>query len=69
MATVHHRYATVNGQRLFYREAGPAGTPALVLLRGFAASSFRFRDLIPLLADRYHAVADRIRLFLKRTLP
>jgi pimeloyl-ACP methyl ester carboxylesterase len=32
MATVHHRYATVNGRRLFYREAGPAGAPAVVLL-------------------------------------
>jgi pimeloyl-ACP methyl ester carboxylesterase len=53
MTTVHHRYATVNGQRLFYREAGPAG----VLLHGFPASSFMFRHLIPLLADRYHVIA------------
>ncbi|HEY3896766.1 MAG TPA: alpha/beta hydrolase [Pseudonocardiaceae bacterium] len=57
MATVHHRYATVNGQRLFYREAGPAGAPAVVLLHGFPASSFMFRHLIPLLADRYHVIA------------
>jgi pimeloyl-ACP methyl ester carboxylesterase len=32
MATVHHRYATVNGRRLFYREAGPAGATAVVVL-------------------------------------
>ena len=32
MATVHHRYATVNGPRLFYREAGPAGATAAVVL-------------------------------------
>ena len=32
MTTVHHRYATVDGRRLFYREAGPAGAPAVVLL-------------------------------------
>ena len=57
MTTVHHRYATVNGQRLFYREAGPAGAPAVVLLHGFPASSFMFRHLIPLLADRYHVIA------------
>jgi pimeloyl-ACP methyl ester carboxylesterase len=58
MTTVHHRYATVNGQRLFYREAGPAGAPAvLLLLHGFPASSFVFRHLIPLLADRYHVIA------------
>jgi pimeloyl-ACP methyl ester carboxylesterase len=57
MTTVHHRYATVNGQRLFYRQAGPAGAPAVVLLHGFPASSFMFRNLIPLLADRYHVIA------------
>jgi pimeloyl-ACP methyl ester carboxylesterase len=57
MASVHHRYATIDGQRLFYREAGPAGAPAVVLLHGFPASSFMFRDLIPILADRYHVIA------------
>jgi pimeloyl-ACP methyl ester carboxylesterase len=57
MATIHHRYATVRGQRLFYREAGPADGPAVVLLHGFPTSSFMFRNLIPLLADRYHVVA------------
>jgi pimeloyl-ACP methyl ester carboxylesterase len=57
MSTVHHRYATVSGRRLFYREAGPAGAPAVVLLHGFPASSFMFRDLIPLLAGRYHVIA------------
>jgi pimeloyl-ACP methyl ester carboxylesterase len=57
MTAIHHRYATVNGRRLFYREAGPAGAPAVVLLHGFPASSFMFRDLIPLLADRYHVIA------------
>ncbi|MDH6220317.1 alpha/beta fold hydrolase [Streptomyces pseudovenezuelae] len=57
MATIHHRYATVRGQRLFYREAGPKDAPAVVLLHGFPTSSFMFRDLIPLLADRYHVIA------------
>jgi pimeloyl-ACP methyl ester carboxylesterase len=57
MTTVHHRYATVNGQRLFYREAGPADAPTVVLLHGFPASSFMFRNLIPLLANRYHVIA------------
>jgi pimeloyl-ACP methyl ester carboxylesterase len=54
---VHHRYATVDGQRLFYREAGPADAPTLVLLHGFPTSSFMFRDLIPQLADTYHVIA------------
>jgi pimeloyl-ACP methyl ester carboxylesterase len=57
MTTVHYRYATTAGQQLFYREAGPSGAPAVVLLHGFPASSFMFRELIPLLADRYHVIA------------
>jgi pimeloyl-ACP methyl ester carboxylesterase len=57
MATVHHRYSTVQGQRLFYREAGPADAPVIVLLHGFPASSFMFRDLIPPLARRYRVIA------------
>ncbi|SDL74149.1 alpha/beta fold hydrolase [Nonomuraea jiangxiensis] len=57
MGNVHHRYATVQGRRLFYREAGPADAPALVLLHGFPTSSFMFRELIPALADRYHVIA------------
>ncbi|MCZ4602394.1 alpha/beta hydrolase [Streptomyces sp. Lzd4kr] len=57
MTTIHHRYATVRGQQLFYREAGPSDGPAVVLLHGFPTSSFMFRNLIPLLADRYHVIA------------
>src|SRR6188472_4043964 len=54
---VHHRYATVDDHRLFYREAGSQDAPTLVLLHGFPTSSFMFRDLIPRLADRYHVIA------------
>ena len=57
MTTVHHRFVTVNGRRLFYREAGPSAAPAVVLLHGFPASSFMFRHLIPLLGERYHVIA------------
>ena len=57
MTSVHHRYATVDGRQLFYREAGPADAPVIVLLHGFPASSFMFRDLIPALARRYHVIA------------
>ncbi|SNT60668.1 Pimeloyl-ACP methyl ester carboxylesterase [Asanoa hainanensis] len=57
MNTTHHRYATVHGRQLFYREAGSTDAPAIVLLHGFPASSYMFRDLIPALADRYHVVA------------
>ncbi|MGX5186134.1 alpha/beta fold hydrolase [Streptomyces avermitilis] len=54
---IHHRTATVRGHEIHYREAGPAGAPVLLLLHGFPTSSHMFRDLMPLLADRYHLVA------------
>ncbi|MEU9862225.1 alpha/beta fold hydrolase [Streptomyces sp. NPDC047971] len=54
---VHHRSVTVRGHEIHYREAGPADAPALLLLHGFPTSSHMFRDLMPLLADRYHLVA------------
>jgi pimeloyl-ACP methyl ester carboxylesterase len=57
MTAVHHRYATVAGKRLFYREAGPVDGPVVVLLHGFPTSSYMFRDLVPALADRYHVIA------------
>lgn len=57
MTAVHHRYATIDGHRLFYREAGPADAPTVLLLHGFPTSSFMFRNLIPQLADRYHVIA------------
>ena len=57
MPAVHHRYATVDGHRLFFREAGDPAAPALVLLHGFPTSSYMFRHLIPALADRYHVIA------------
>jgi pimeloyl-ACP methyl ester carboxylesterase len=52
-----HHTAEVDGHTVFYREAGDPTDPALVLLHGAPASSFMFRDLIPLLADRYHVIA------------
>lgn len=57
MATVHHRYVTVQGQRLFYQEAGRADAPAIVLLHGFPTSSHMFRHVIPLLAGTHHVIA------------
>ncbi|MBI2698566.1 MULTISPECIES: alpha/beta fold hydrolase [Mycobacterium] len=57
MPTVHHRYATIDGHRLFYREAGDPRHPTIVLLHGFPTSSYMFRNLIPELADRFHVVA------------
>lgn len=54
---IHHRYATIDGQRIFYRAAGPADAPPIVLLHGFPTSSFMFRDLIPLLARNHRVIA------------
>lgn len=55
-ATTYHT-ALVAGVRIFYREAGPVGAPTIVLLHGDPSSSHEFRNLIPLLADRYHLIA------------
>lgn len=57
MTDVHHRYATVAGRRIFYREAGPADAPVIVLLHGFPTSSFMFRNLIPDLGAGYRVIA------------
>jgi pimeloyl-ACP methyl ester carboxylesterase len=57
MTAVHYHFADIDGQQIFYREAGPADAPVLVLLHGFPTSSYMFRDLIPLLADRFRVVA------------
>ncbi len=56
-AVTHYRTAMVDGVSLFYREAGPADAPVVLLLHGFPTSSHMFRNLIPLLADRYHVIA------------
>ena len=50
-------YATVDGRKIFYREAGSNTSPNILLLHGFPTSSHMFRNLIPALADRYHVVA------------
>ena len=52
-------YKTVNidSHEIFYREAGPADAPTILLLHGFPTSSHMFRNLIPKLADRFHVVA------------
>uniref|UniRef100_UPI003EBE0EB3 alpha/beta fold hydrolase n=1 Tax=Alcaligenes xylosoxydans xylosoxydans TaxID=85698 RepID=UPI003EBE0EB3 len=54
---VHHRFEQVGDVKVFYREAGPRDAPIVLLLHGYAASSFMYRNLIPLLADGYRVIA------------
>jgi pimeloyl-ACP methyl ester carboxylesterase len=54
---IKYQHATVDGHKIFYREAGSKTAPAILLLHGFPTSSHMFRNLIPALADRYHVVA------------
>ncbi len=55
--TVHYRTQQVGDVNVFYREAGPADGPVVLLLHGFPTSSHMFRDLIPQLADTYRVIA------------
>ena len=48
---------TVDGQTIFYREAGDKEKPTILLLHGFPTSSHMFRNVIPALADKFHLVA------------
>ena len=51
------RRVEADGVTVFYRQAGPANAPVVLLLHGFPTSSFQYRDLIPRLADRYRVIA------------
>ena len=53
----HYRSETIDGVRIAYVEAGPKDGPVVVLLQGFPTSSYQYRRLIPLLADRYRVIA------------
>lgn len=54
---VKYRHAAVGDVDFFYREAGPADGPVVLLLHGFPSSSHQYRDLIPILADKYRVIA------------
>ncbi|MDQ2821762.1 MAG: alpha/beta hydrolase [Pseudomonadota bacterium] len=62
-AQVHYRFEKVGDVNVFYREAGDPAAPTILLLHGFAASSFMFREVIPALSDRYHVVAPDLPSF------
>src|ERR1700749_754354 len=54
---IHRKRVEADGVRVFYREAGDPNAPLVLLLHGFPASSFQFRELIPRLANRYRVIA------------
>ncbi|MEQ9880262.1 alpha/beta hydrolase [Pectobacterium aroidearum] len=60
---VHYRYEQVGNVNIFYREAGKTSSPCILLLHGFAASSYMFRELIPVLAENYHVIAPDLPSF------
>jgi pimeloyl-ACP methyl ester carboxylesterase len=57
MIDVTYHFTEIAGHRVFYREAGHRDAPTVLLLHGAPSSSHMFRNLIPLLADRYHVIA------------
>jgi pimeloyl-ACP methyl ester carboxylesterase len=69
MTTIKYRIADVDGFKIFYREAGSPDAPKLLLLHGFPSASHMFRDLIPLLADRFHIIAPDLPGFGKSDMP
>jgi pimeloyl-ACP methyl ester carboxylesterase len=69
MPTINYRKADVDGFDIFFRQAGSASAPVLLLLHGFPTSSHMFRDLIPRLADKFHVVAPDLPGFGQSDMP
>ncbi|HEY3914097.1 MAG TPA: alpha/beta hydrolase [Verrucomicrobiae bacterium] len=65
----NYRTVDVEGTKIFYREAGSPTAPTLLLLHGFPSSSHMFRDLIPMLASRFHLVAPDLPGFGQSDMP
>ena len=66
---VSYKSVQVDGVKIFYREAGAAEAPVLLLLHGFPSAGHMFRDLIPMLADRYRIIAPDLPGFGQSDMP
>jgi pimeloyl-ACP methyl ester carboxylesterase len=55
--SISYHTVEIDGLNIFYREAGPADAPTVLLLHGFPSSSRMWDPLLPLLADKYHLIA------------
>ena len=69
MNAITYRTADVDGLKIFYREAGAPDAPKLLLLHGFPSAGHMFRNLIPLLADRYRIIAPDLPGFGNSDMP
>jgi pimeloyl-ACP methyl ester carboxylesterase len=69
MTEVKYGSTEVDGLKVFYRESGPADAPKLLLLHGYPSAGHMFRNLIPLLADKFHLVAPDLIGFGQSDMP
>ncbi|MBW1654522.1 alpha/beta fold hydrolase [Flavobacterium quisquiliarum] len=57
ITNIHYQNTKVDGLNIFYRGAGHSGAPVILLLHGYPTSSHMFRNLIPILSEKYHVIA------------
>jgi pimeloyl-ACP methyl ester carboxylesterase len=69
MSVVRYQTAAIDGRKVYYREAGKPALPKLLLLHGFPTASHMFRNLLPLLSDRFHIVAPDLPGFGQSDMP